>query len=694
MSNGNRKPLVKIATLVLTACAVCVSYLCFFKKDKPKTDTSAIPAGLFVVMLTDVGGIKDNGFNQSAYDEGLKVIESKLGAKVAYLESSQDGDYSGNVGKATDLNPDIIYGIGYKLEAAFDAAAKANRNQQYALIDCGFDPPQPNAVGLKFRDNEAAALAGMLAGLATEEKRVAFVGGMDGVVMKTFEVGFRAGVALAEEERQEQVDVAVRFLGTYTDVSKGKDVGLQLYSDSRDILFFAAGGAGQGVLEAAKERNKYAIGADRDQSDLAPENILGSTLKCVGAAMFQLANEIKEQNPSKRELVGGNRDLGLADGAVGIAFGKAKPVTEEIKAKVKEVEDKIKSGELAIPATEAEFDMWLAARQSAAKTSADDGGVDDFWRPTAATRNKKRVVMAEKPKQTSVTLASVTLAAEDEEATTKAPAQSHQGRATLPVQPAVADEYLILVNAQNPLPDGYTPPALVPLPEEACRGKAQSLAPAAAAAFSGLWQDANKQGVVLKAFSSFRSFERQAELFGAKEEQNKKRGMGAEQAAEAAKKWTAFPGCSEHQGGLAVDVTTSGVDCLSQDFAKTPAYAWLVENGPKYGLVQRYQKDKTHLTGIEWEPWHWRYVGREAAAVMGAFGICLEEFAAALDDYAGARISKSARPRAREIILNCAVDAIRAQGQTLEESLENVCAQGLSFSEWLATLLPAGRQEP
>ena len=87
-----------------------------------------------------------------------------------------------------------------------------------------------------------------------------------------------------------------------------------------------------------------------------------------------------------------------------------------------------------------------------------------------------------------------------------------------------------------------------------------------------------------------------------------------------------IPGSSEHQIGLAVDLLTSEYNILDEKFDRTEAFGWLVKNCSRYGFILRYPKDKLDITGIQYEPWHYRYVGKEAAEIIMTDKITLEEF--------------------------------------------------------------------
>ena len=91
-------------------------------------------------------------------------------------------------------------------------------------------------------------------------------------------------------------------------------------------------------------------------------------------------------------------------------------------------------------------------------------------------------------------------------------------------------------------------------------------------------------------------------------------------------KWVAVPGTSEHQTGLALDIISSSYQVLDRDQENTAEQRWLMENSYKYGFILRYPSDKSEITGINYEPWHYRYVGKEAAKEIYEKGLCLEEY--------------------------------------------------------------------
>lgn len=143
-----------------------------------------------------------------------------------------------------------------------------------------------------------------------------------------------------------------------------------------------------------------------------------------------------------------------------------------------------------------------------------------------------------------------------------------------------------------------------------------------------MMDDARAEGLKPILCSSYRSNQKQRDLFANQVNKYLAYGMTEEEAETEAAKWVAIPGTSEHHTGLAVDIVALDYQLLDDGQQNTPEQQWLRENSYKYGYILRYPPDKSDLTGINFETWHYRYVGKEAAAEIYEKGICLEEYLA------------------------------------------------------------------
>jgi D-alanyl-D-alanine carboxypeptidase len=137
---------------------------------------------------------------------------------------------------------------------------------------------------------------------------------------------------------------------------------------------------------------------------------------------------------------------------------------------------------------------------------------------------------------------------------------------------------------------------------------------------------AKQDGISLVICSAYRPESRQEELFQSKTQEYIAAGRSEEEAIAVAATIVAKPGTSEHQTGLAIDIVTETYTNLDDGYAETPAAQWLAERAWEFGFALRYPKDKTEITKIIFEPWHYRYVGEENARIMKERGFCLEEY--------------------------------------------------------------------
>ena len=224
-------------------------------------------------------------------------------------------------------------------------AAKTNKDVNYAIVDNSYGDKTPdNVTGVMFSAQEPSFIVGYIAGKTTKTNRVGFVGGINSPIIDQFQYGYQAGVLYAAKELGKTINVDVQYAESFSDASKGKAIANKMFSSGCDIVFHAAGGAGVGVIDAAKEANKFAIGVDRDQSYLAPDNVLTSALKLVNVAVEKVSTEA--MNGTK--IGGKTYTYGLKEDAVGIPT-ENKNVNPEVYKAAMKLEDQIKAGTIVVP---------------------------------------------------------------------------------------------------------------------------------------------------------------------------------------------------------------------------------------------------------------------------------------------------------------------------------------------------------
>lgn len=308
------------------------------------------PKKLTIGLVFDSGGRGDKSFNDSAY-RGLDRASKELGIEAKTVDSAKESDYATNLDALAESGCDLIFAIGINMQKAMSEVAPKHPNVKFAIVDAPVD--SPNVRSLVFKEEEGSFLAGYLAGLMTKSGKLGFVGGQEIDLIKKFQAGYEAGAKTANPS---VVVLPAKYTGDWNNVDLGKQNAKTLFGQGADIVYHAAGKCGLGVINAAQEVNKYAIGVDSDQDHLAEGRVLTSMIKRVDESVFQSIKDLKE----------GKWDTGvkvydLKSSGVGLSemrFTKD-AIGEANLAKVTEISDKIIAGEIKVPATMDELAAYL-----------------------------------------------------------------------------------------------------------------------------------------------------------------------------------------------------------------------------------------------------------------------------------------------------------------------------------------------
>ena len=341
-------------TALMMAAAMCMSLVACGSSNTNTTennntaesgsaaakDTSDLKIGL----VTDVGGVNDGSFNQTAW-EGMERAAEELGVTVNYLESGTDADYAPNLETFADEEYDLIISIGYMLADATRTAAEQNPDIKFAIVDDA-TIDLPNVTCLMFRAEQASYLAGYVAGKTTKTNNVGYVAGMANETMNQFGYGYCAGVLDANPDAKIQQFNA----NSFADAATGKTMANTAITNGADVIFHAAAATGLGVIEACHEAGVYAIGVDSDQSGISPDTVLTSAMKRVDNAVYDTIESLVNGT-----LESSVHTYDLAEGGVDIAPSKDL-IADDVVAEVEEVKQKIIDGEIEVPADKESFE--------------------------------------------------------------------------------------------------------------------------------------------------------------------------------------------------------------------------------------------------------------------------------------------------------------------------------------------------
>lgn len=337
---------------ILSAAALLTAASLITGCSVPQKDTTTYK----VATITDTGGVNDQAFNQLAW-EGLQRFSEETGAEVSYIESKQASDYITNLDRATDGFNDLIWGTGFAMADSIATVARMNPDISFALIDNQVPDAPFNVTSVIFRAEEPSFIVGYIAGRTTHTGKVGYVGAVRTDTSMQFEYGYAAGVAYAAKELGKEIEIQVQMTESYADAAKAKAVAGKMYSSGCDVIFHAAGGAGYGVIEAAKEWDKYVIGVDKDQSYLAPDNVLTSALKNVDVAIGIVSRRMMEGE----ELGGETLSYGMKEGCAGIPAENPN-MDAEIQKAAEGIAEQIQNGEIVPPKTEEEYQEFVRER--------------------------------------------------------------------------------------------------------------------------------------------------------------------------------------------------------------------------------------------------------------------------------------------------------------------------------------------
>ena len=305
-------------------------------------------------MVTDIGGLGDRSFNDSA-NAGLERATSELGSSSNVLESGAPTDYVNNLTQLAQNGFSPIFAVGFLMTDALNEVAPQFPDLSFAIVDSVVE--QPNVANITFREEEGSYLAGVVAGLMTQEDTdyttaddqvVGFLGGLEGPLIKKFEAGYIAGV----ESVCPDCEIASEYIGTtpeaFNDPAAGQEISLQLNDQGADVIYHASGASGAGMFEVATDRQFFGIGVDSDQAKLFPDApVLTSVLKRVDNATFQMVEAYAND-----EFPGGEiQSFGLTEGGISLApFGEFDAdVPQEVKDAVEQAQQDIIDGAVEVP---------------------------------------------------------------------------------------------------------------------------------------------------------------------------------------------------------------------------------------------------------------------------------------------------------------------------------------------------------
>jgi basic membrane protein A len=307
----------------------------------------AIAAEKFSAVYVMSDNLGDKGFNDSAA-AGFHRAE-KEGVRIKLLQASPSDPqlWRQNLEATSNSGTWSVIFTGPGMHDNLAAVAPQHSNQKYVYFDD--ELLLPNVLSVKYAQNEGSYLVGALAGVVASDqatfplgagtKKVGIVAGMDLPVIQDFILGFKQGVATIDPS----IEVQVSFIGNFNDAQKAYELTRNMLNGGVDVVYNVAGPAGLGILKAAADSNKYAIGVDSDQNGLYPKNVIASMLKQIGNSIYDTSKQIEDGKAPMGTL----ETYGLKNDGVALVYNDVL-VPAAARAKVEAAKAKVLSGEIKV----------------------------------------------------------------------------------------------------------------------------------------------------------------------------------------------------------------------------------------------------------------------------------------------------------------------------------------------------------
>jgi basic membrane protein A len=294
-------------------------------------------------VVFDMGGKFDKSFNEGVWT-GIKKFTDETGVEVMEFEVTNETQREQAMRRMVERGATVVLGVGFAQADAIDKVASENPDTSFAIIDV-FWLDRPNLRQYQFKEHEGSYLVGVAAALTSETGKVGFVGGMDIPLIRKFACGYVQGV----KEAKPGTEVFQNMTGTtptaWNDPAKGAELTQSQIDRGADVIYHAAGGTGMGVIRAAADAGKLAIGVDSNQNGIAPGHVLTSMLKRVDVAAYDTLKDAMDGN-----FTAGVVSLGLAENGVDWALDEhnAGLVSDAVKAAVEKAKADIIAGTIKV----------------------------------------------------------------------------------------------------------------------------------------------------------------------------------------------------------------------------------------------------------------------------------------------------------------------------------------------------------
>lgn len=327
--------------LILGVLVICG---CERVQDVIRPEPSSTPLRVTMIYPSDCVG---SAAYCDAFHIGVQTAEGELGITLTEVNGNE------NDPAATEMlirdaaqNSELVLTAGYQMGDVLARVAPEFPDVKFAIFDVVLNIP--NVASVNYKSNEGSFLVGAIAALKTESSKIGYIGGVDVPLLREFEAGYVAGIHAINPDAEITVEYISEDVTGFGQPDRAKELALAQYESGVDVIYVAAGGSGQGVLEAAQEQQKFIIWVDSNGNHLAPGIVLTSMTKEIPASVQRIIGEASEGN-----FIAGIRYFGVADGGVSYAVDEHNQplLSDNIIATVESLKAKIIAGEIVVPDT-------------------------------------------------------------------------------------------------------------------------------------------------------------------------------------------------------------------------------------------------------------------------------------------------------------------------------------------------------
>jgi basic membrane protein A and related proteins len=296
-----------------------------------------VPAVVF-----DMGGKFDKSFNEAAY-AGAERFKKETSIAYREFEVTNEAQREQALRTLARRGSQVVVGIGFSQASGLEKVAREFPNVKFAIVDAVVE--LPNVQSIVFKEHEGSFLVGMAAAMASKTGKIGFVGGMDIPLIRRFALGYAEGARYVNPKIEIYQNMTGTTSAAWNDPTRGGELARSQFDRGADVVYAAAGGTGLGVLQAAKDRGRLAIGVDSNQNHIHPGSVLTSMVKRVDLAVYECFKTARDGTWKV-----GVRSLGVAEGGVGFSLDQHNRglISPEMERKLGQARADIVAGKIKV----------------------------------------------------------------------------------------------------------------------------------------------------------------------------------------------------------------------------------------------------------------------------------------------------------------------------------------------------------